>query len=100
LQGLGFDEAPEGYYTNDDAKYVDDVVAIRGDVAGTAAVHTDVAVVLKSAGEGLSDKVALEVGRWDGGGCACCSSEHVNKLQDEEARERAAKVANTARDWC
>jgi hypothetical protein len=96
LQCLGLDEAPESDYTNDDAKHVDDVVAISGDVASSTSVDADMAVVLESAGEGLSDQIALEVGRWDRGGCACCSSEHVDKLQDEEARECAAKVANTA----
>jgi hypothetical protein len=100
LQCLGLDEAPEGDYTNDDAKHIDDVIAISGNVASTAAIDADMAVILKGAGEGLGDQITLKVGRWDRGRCARCSSEHVDKLQDKEARERAAKVANTTRDWC
>lgn len=95
LQCLGLDEAPESDYTNDNAKDVDNIVSISGDIASSASVDTDMAVVLERARERLGDQVALEVRRWDGGGCACCSGEHVDELEDEEPGEGAAKVANT-----
>jgi len=100
LQCLRLNKAPESHYTNYDAKNIDNVVSISGDIASSASVDTDMTVVLESAGEGLGDEVALEVGRWDGGGCACCSCEHVDELEDEEAREGATEVTNTARERC
>ena len=45
LQCLGLDETPESDNADDDAKYIDDVVTIGGDVAGTASVSADMAVV-------------------------------------------------------
>ena len=95
MQCLRLNKAPESHYTNNDAKDVDNIISISGDIAGTASVDTDMAVILESAGEGLGDQVALEVRRWNGGGCACCCSEHVDELENKEAREGAAKVANT-----
>ena len=65
LQSLGFDETPESDNADDDAKHVDDVIAIGGDVAGAASVDADVAVVFESAGKGFGDEVAFEVGRGD-----------------------------------
>jgi hypothetical protein len=100
LQCLGLDEAPESHYTDDDAKHVDNVISIGSDTAGSAAVHANMAIVLEGAREGFGDKVTLEVGRRDGGRCACCSGEHVDELEDEEAGECAAEVANTEGDWC
>ena len=95
LQCLGLNKAPKSHYTNDNAKYIDNIISISGDIASTASVDTDMAIVLEGAGEGLGDQVAFEVGWWDGSGCACCGSEHVDEFEDEEAGECAAEVANT-----
>lgn len=95
LQCLGLNEAPESYDTNDDAKDIDDIISISGDIASATTVDADMAVILKGTGERLGDQVAFEVWRWDGGGCACCGGEHVDEFEDEEAGECATKVANT-----
>jgi hypothetical protein len=98
LQCLGLDKAPESYYTDDNAEHIDNIISIGSDAAGSAAVHANMAIVLESAGEGFGDKITLEVGRGDGGRCACCSGEHVDEFEDEEAGECAAEVANTGGD--
>jgi hypothetical protein len=94
VQSLGLDKAPESHYTNDDAEYVYNVIAIGGDVASSTSIDANVAVIFEGAREGLGDQVALEVGRWDGSGCTSCSCEHVDEFEDEEAGESAAEVGD------
>jgi hypothetical protein len=94
LQSLGLDKAPESDYTNNDAKYVYDVITISSDIASSASVDTNMTVIFEGAGEGFGDQVALEVGRWDGGGCTCCGGEHVDEFEDEEAGESATEVGD------
>ena len=95
LQCLGLNKAPESHYANDNAKHIDNIISISGDIASTASVDADMAIIFEGAGEGFSNQVAFEVGWWDGGGCACCGGEHVDEFEDEEAGECAAEVANT-----
>lgn len=95
LQCLGLDEAPESDYANNDTKYIHNVISVSGDIASATSIDADMAVVLEGAGKGFGDQVTFEVGRWDGGGCACCSGEHVDEFENEEAGECAAEVANT-----
>jgi hypothetical protein len=95
LQSLGLDKAPESDYTNDDAKYIYDIISISGDIASSTSIDTNMAVIFEGAGEGFGDEVALEVGRWDGCRCACCGGEHVDELEDEEAGESATEVGDT-----
>jgi hypothetical protein len=94
LQSLRLDKAPESDYTNDDAKYVYNVISISGDIASSTSIDANMTVVLEGAREGFGDQVALEVGRWDGGRCAGCSCEHVDELEDEEAGESATEVGD------
>jgi hypothetical protein len=95
LQSLGLNKAPESDYSNDDAKYVYNVISISGDIASSTSIDANMTVVLKGAREGFGDQVALEVGRWDRGGCACCGGEHVDEFEDEEAGESATEVGDT-----
>lgn len=72
LQSFRLNKAPKSDYANDDAEHVYNVIAIGGDIASTASVNTDMAVIFKSAGKGGGDEVAFEVRGWDGRGCAGC----------------------------
>jgi hypothetical protein len=98
MQSLGLNKAPESNYTNDNTKHIDNIISISSNTAGTTSIDTDMAVILKGAGERFGDQIAFEVWRGDGGRCACCSGEHVDEFEDEEAGECAAEVANTGRE--
>ncbi len=85
----------EGDDTQQDADDVDDVVAVPGHLARTAAVEAALLLGLERARKGLRDERALERRRRvrlarD----ASRDGEIVDQTQDEEARESATQIGD------
>ena len=72
---------------------------ILRDIASTAAVDTAVLFSFKDAAERLCDEISLQHVRFGsaGGWVAGCDGEGVDELEDEEAGESAAEVADAVR---
>ena len=72
---------------------------ILRDIASTAAVDTAVLLSFEDAAEGLCNEVSLQHVRFRsaGGWVASCDGEGVDELEDEEAGESAAEVADAVK---
>jgi len=73
-------------------------LTISTNVASPAAFDTSMLLSLQGAGKRLGDERAFEVCRGIGRGLAGSDSEHVDKLEDEEARKGSAEVADAVEE--
>lgn len=99
MQNPGPDVHEESDDAKDNTNDIHCVVTVMNHLASTAAVDTPLLVCLNSTREGLCDERALELGLQLGiAGLAGSVREGVDKAKDEESREGAAQVGNTARN--
>jgi len=73
-------------------------LTICADVTSTAAFDASMLLSLQGAGESLGDERAFEICRGIGWRFAGSDGEHVDKLEDEEARKSSAEVADAVRE--
>jgi hypothetical protein len=84
-------------YANDNTQNIHNVITVPCDLVNTATVETSVLVCLASTSKCLGNGCAFEkasfgrISGWQTGSC----SEHVDSLENEEARESAAEVGYT-----
>jgi hypothetical protein len=92
------DELPKGEHAYDHTDDVRNIVSISIYVADAASLDTAILFGRESAGEGVCDERSAEVGgkggSW-GRRDARCDGKEIDELEDEEAREGAAKIRDT-----